>query len=608
MTGSVNTNDFDKFFKITVQRWGTGENDCLSRIAQTSLRNSGNTESAESWNAIEDKLYEIQDYNNKYNEQKIKNVNVLNEGQEVLIPLEDAIDAIRQEFDSVMSEYDAIQSEIESTTTDLLAANTNVDTAFDKLSSSQRAYDDATSRSNVPEIAIQSIKANLDAAKTEYQKALEAQKALQDKLSGLKEDSEEARCKVDKLEENLDEYTDRKGQSEEEIDAKLLEIAGNIDGLEDDIAEAQRELDEMKAELENKKNNAIDTNEKSWSQIDKEANEALEESMLDGYTAQLIGFCDKDGNLIDNGAATSVAVDSEILSHGKVVASSTMKDGANYYRIFELEDGSIYNVDSGEFVVSNETKDGQTDNSGSYSTSANQQSSTSVAIGEDDKDTYRKVQNSSQIPQQFWDEISEDIYSSDELSRLLADYNSIEVPASASTNEKVAAEAEKMRLYNELLNYKNNVDTLSLIDAAMKNPEILGDSTITYNNIVLDAGAIKTISAQPWGNSYVDIYKADTENNGIEYTFGLAFRISEADSKIKEYYNFFNDSNNQISAIAQNNPGYDSNIINELMSIYENGGINGKWASHQVNMEYVLDNDIKNLLERAEIMKNLYNT
>lgn len=344
----VENNGVDKFFKISVQKWGTGENDCLSRVAQTSLKNKGDTEGASSWSAIEAKQKEIQDYNNKYNDEKIENADVVSEGQEILIPIEDAIEGIKEEFETVTKTYDEKQTEVETKTTELEGVNDKVSEAFDKLQQCQSAYDSDNES--------ESAKSDLQSAKREYRNALAEQEKAETALKKAQEEAEEAQEKLDKLEEDLEEYTDRKDQKEEEIDEKLKEIAGNIEGLEDDLSKAQEELDKMKQELEEKKKaeQAGDesSGKKSVSEREEGADNALSAAQNNKYTAKMNGFIDEEGNLISEDDAENVELNSSILERGEVKSRKT-DDGSD---VIEFEDGSSYDINENKFVE----KDGTT--------------------------------------------------------------------------------------------------------------------------------------------------------------------------------------------------------------------------------------------------------
>ena len=357
MTSGVDGNSFDRFFKITVQAWdpsGNGENDCLSRIAQTSMKNAGNAD-AGSWAAIEAKQKEIQEYNNKYNDEKIENADIVHEGQEVLIPLEDAIEGIRNEFETVTGEYNEAQQTIEDKTGELTSANEGVSTAFDALQTAQQQYNAV--KDGDDESAKSSKLSALESAKKEYRKALEEQQKAQEELEKAQTDAEEIQDKMDELEGSLEEYTDRKEQKEDEIDQQLKEIAGNIEGLEEDLSKAQDELDKMKQELitmqegSEAANGGAETGAKGWNQIGDEAKEALETSKNSKDNAALLGFYDEEGNLISEEDAANQDIDYDLLERGEVTGSKII-DG-NRVKKYEFEDGSsaeFHKDDNGDFT------------------------------------------------------------------------------------------------------------------------------------------------------------------------------------------------------------------------------------------------------------------
>ncbi len=272
---------FDNFFKINVQKWGTGENDCLSRVAQTSLNNAGKTEDAGQWTKIKEQQDKIQEYNNKIEGHKIENADVVYEGQEILIPIEDAIEGIKNDFETTTSEYDEQQQEIADCTDKLTSANSNVSSTKASYDQALTEYNKAKSAasnsgdSNQNSSAIDSLKATLDAKKEEYTKAVEEQKEAQEALKEAQEKAKETKEKIEKLEKELDEYTDRKDQKEKEIDEQLKEITGNIEGLEDELEQAQEELDKMKQELEKMKSGDRDKGE-NWNSIDEQAQNAAQ--------------------------------------------------------------------------------------------------------------------------------------------------------------------------------------------------------------------------------------------------------------------------------------------------------------------------------------------
>ena len=285
---------FDNFFKINVQKWGTGENDCLSRVAQTSLNNAGKTEDAGQWTKIKEQQDKIQEYNNKIEGHKIENADVVYEGQEILIPIEDAIEGIKNDFETTTSEYDEQQQEIADCTDKLTSANSNVSNTKASYDQALTEYNKAKSAasnsgdSNQNSSAIDSLKATLDAKKEEYTKAVEEQKEAQEALKEAQEKAKETKEKIEKLEKELDEYTDRKDEKEKEIDDQLKEIAGNIEGLEDELTQAQEELDKMKQELEQMKSGDRDEGE-NWDTIDKNAKKALSTSNTDQKIAKADG-------------------------------------------------------------------------------------------------------------------------------------------------------------------------------------------------------------------------------------------------------------------------------------------------------------------------------
>ena len=285
---------FDNFFKINVQKWGTGENDCLSRVAQTSLKNAGKTDEAGEWSKIKEQQDKIQEYNNQIEDHKIENADVVYEGQEILIPIEDAIEGIKNDFETTTSEYDEQQQEIADCTDKLTSANDNVastKTSYDQALSEYNKAKSAASNSeddNKDTSAIDSLKATLDAKKEEYTKAVEEQKEAQEALKEAQEKAKETKEKIENLEKELDEYTDKKDQKEKEIDDQLKEIAGNIEGLEDELTQAQEELDKMKQELEQMKSGDRDEGE-NWDTIDKNAKKALSTSNTDQKIAKADG-------------------------------------------------------------------------------------------------------------------------------------------------------------------------------------------------------------------------------------------------------------------------------------------------------------------------------
>ena len=193
MSGGVgNQNSLEQYFKIKVQPWGSGENDCLSRVAKTVMNNSGESEETKLWKNVEEKYLEIQDYNNKINEGSIENADIVRDGQEILVPLEDAIAGITREFNSVTSKYSFQKNVVQSYTTALVTANSDVDASYSAMCNLERELNSAPPKGSIEydnwyQHNLSKIR-ELNEARTKYETSLKTQKLQQDLLEGALEE------------------------------------------------------------------------------------------------------------------------------------------------------------------------------------------------------------------------------------------------------------------------------------------------------------------------------------------------------------------------------------------------------------------------------------
>ena len=125
MASGVNdANLAEGFFKVTVNSWGTGDNDCLWNIAKGVLERQGiENPTVEE---INETIEAIKENNDKIDGYHIREDDIIYKGQEVLVPLEDAIAGIEEKVDTLTSQYNTKKSELNQLNQALLGMNLNV--------------------------------------------------------------------------------------------------------------------------------------------------------------------------------------------------------------------------------------------------------------------------------------------------------------------------------------------------------------------------------------------------------------------------------------------------------------------------------------------------
>ena len=299
MSGGVgNQNSLEQYFKIKVQPWGSGENDCLSRVAKTVMNNSGKSEETKLWKNVEEKYLEIQDYNNKISEGSIENADIVRDGQEILVPLEDAIAGITQEFNSVTSKYSFQKNVVQSYTTALVTANSDVDASYSAMCNLERELNSAPPKGSIEydnwyQHNLSKIR-ELNEARTKYETSLKTQKLQQDLLEGALEELNAAEQKIMQLKQDLAEYTDRKNDTQDQIDSDLARVTGYIDEMQGELETTQKQLDELYLQIEN-----LTNEDDNLSSIKDDAEGAIMAAGTAQANAENLGYkYDENGNLI----------------------------------------------------------------------------------------------------------------------------------------------------------------------------------------------------------------------------------------------------------------------------------------------------------------------
>lgn len=372
MASGVNGNSLEGFFKVTVQQWGTtGEDDCLWNIAKGVLQEKGiENPTAQQINETMNSIIQNQ---NELSDRKLEKDSIIYTGEQILVPLEDAIDGIENKVNTMTSEYNTLKGQIDSYHQNLIGMNLNV--CFKK-----QAYDNAYTEfdrldKQLPTGITAELKkkaeANMNKAKDEYESALEELEKHKEKIDNAENDLVEMGQEINTFKENLKQYVNEYDETENKIDEDLKEVAGYITDIEDEILEEQDRLKELYDQLDkiNVENDLTKTNE------EQEAYSDAQEYLYNGAQDGVLDKENKNAKVsIPDEFASVDAIDSFIYSEKGVYRDyiESLSGVAFQKWTIKFKNGeTVTYVQDGDKLVlegSNKTKDSKS-GSGSDSTS-----------------------------------------------------------------------------------------------------------------------------------------------------------------------------------------------------------------------------------------------
>ena len=352
-------------------------------------------------------------------------------------------------------------------------------------------------------------------------------------------------------------------QKQKEAQTKANSIQEQLNAKREEISETSEELADLRTELQNAKNENQKTIDKINSEIEaldatiEQSEEALKKAQdaakVEAETTKLQDQAKELGAIDENGDTNKDWNPNSNALQTAAAASSTEEPNG--------ED------DSGEDQSSDEVVD------------------------------LENVTSISEVPQEFWDELANDVYSSDELDELKDELNSLAGVTSTSQDKEKALD-----VFHEILDYKSEIDTLQELNIALSDPENYDNYPIEYNGKQIDKETAKALSAQDsWGMSgdFVTDYKysgKDFVTNNID----VASQLASAQTRLNQIYEKL--KNLQFSEVAKRDPAYNEKVIDKIIDLYNKGGLYSAYSGHQAGTLLSLEDEILPMLDDAESM------